>query len=76
MTPRVVSFQPCMTAVVAPGQTSREDTVTVALQDSSGPFDYHLTRRLLALCRRTDIPHRRDVFDHYRSDAAESEGSV
>ena len=58
------------TAVVAPGQTSREDAVTVALQDSSGPFDYHLARRLLALCRRTDIPHRRDVFDHYRSDAA------
>ncbi len=58
------------TAVVAPGQTSREDAVTVALQDSSGPFDYHLTRRLLALCRRHDIPHRRDVFDHYLSDAA------
>lgn len=58
------------TAVVAPGQTSREDAVTVAMQDSSGPFDYHLTRRLLALCRRTGIPHRRDVFDYYRSDAA------
>ena len=57
-------------SVVASGQTSREDSVTVAMQDSSGPFDYHLARRLLALCRRTDIPHRRDVFDHYRSDAA------
>lgn len=58
------------TAVVAPGQRSREDAVTVAMQDSSGPFDYHLTRRLLALCRRHRIPHERDVFDHYRSDAA------
>jgi peptidase M42 family hydrolase len=58
------------TAVVAPGQTSREDAVTVGMQDSSGPFDYHLSRRLLALCRRHGIPHRRDVFDHYRSDAA------
>ncbi len=58
------------TAVVAPGQSSREDAVTVAMQDSSGPFDYHLTRRLLALCRRYRIPHERDVFDHYRSDAA------
>lgn len=58
------------TAVVAPGQESREDMVTIGMQDSSGPFDYHLSRRLLALCRRHDIPHRRDVFDHYRSDAA------
>jgi peptidase M42 family hydrolase len=58
------------TAVVAPGQRSREDAVTVAMQDSSGPFDYHLTRRLLALCRRHRIAHERDVFDHYRSDAA------
>jgi peptidase M42 family hydrolase len=58
------------TAVVAPGQASREDAVTIAMQDSSGPFDYHLTRRLLTLCQRHDIPHVRDVFDHYRSDAA------
>lgn len=58
------------TAVVAPGQASREDAVTIAMQDSSGPFDYHLTRRLAALCREHDIPHVRDVFDHYRSDAA------
>lgn len=58
------------TAVVAPNQASREDAVTIAMQDSSGPFDYHLTRRLLTLCRRLDIPHERDVFDHYRSDAA------
>lgn len=58
------------TAVSAPGQESREDAVTVAMQDSSGPFDYHLTRRLLALCEKHGIPHVRDVFDHYRSDAA------
>lgn len=58
------------TAVVAPGQTSREDAITIVMQDSSGPYDYHLTRRLLSLCERHDIPHERDVFDHYRSDAA------
>lgn len=58
------------TAVVAPGQRSREDAVTVAMADSAGPFDYHLTRRLVTLCRRHRIPHERDVFDHYRSDAA------
>jgi peptidase M42 family hydrolase len=58
------------TAVVAPGQTSTEHTVNIAMQDSSGPFDYHLSRRLLRLCGEHNIPHRRDVFGFYRSDAA------
>ncbi len=56
--------------VVAQGQQSREDTVNIAMQDSTGPFDYHLTRRLLRLCREHGIPHRRDVFGAYRSDVA------
>ena len=57
-------------AVVAPGQQSREDRVTIATQDLHGPFDYHLTRHLTELCRAHEIAHTRDVFDFYRSDAA------
>ena len=57
-------------AVVAPGQQSREDRVTIATQDLHGPFDYHLTRHLIELCRVHGIRHCRDVFDFYRSDAA------
>ena len=54
----------------APGQNSRETGVTVAMKDMVGPFDYHLTHRLLDLCRRFAIPHQRDVFRYYRSDSA------
>ena len=57
-------------AVVAPGQTSREDTINITMGDGTGPFDYHLTRRLLSICKAYDLPHRRDLFDHYRSDLA------
>jgi peptidase M42 family hydrolase len=57
-------------AVVSEGQESREDTVNIAMLDSTGPFDYHLTRRLIGLCADNDIPHRRDVYRFYRSDAA------
>lgn len=57
-------------AVVAPVQESVETGVTVAMQDMTGPFDYHLTRKLLALCAEHGIEHRRDVFKHYRSDVA------
>lgn len=57
-------------AVVAPGQQSREDRVNIAMLDSTGPFDYHFSRRLLALCEDHQIPYTRDTFRHYRSDAA------
>ncbi|MCC5951987.1 MAG: osmoprotectant NAGGN system M42 family peptidase [Acidimicrobiia bacterium] len=57
-------------AVVAPGQTSTEEAVTIAMQDMHGPFDYHLTRMLISLCKEHGIPHHRDVFAYYRSDAA------
>jgi len=54
----------------APGQNSRERGVTIAMMDSSGPFDYHLTHKILGLCTDHGIPHQRDVFRYYRCDAA------
>ncbi|MCE2510110.1 MAG: osmoprotectant NAGGN system M42 family peptidase [Alphaproteobacteria bacterium] len=56
--------------IIAPGQYTSEYGVTVAMQDSSGPFDWHLTRSLIELCKRYEIDHSRDVFRYYRSDAA------
>lgn len=55
---------------VAPGQYTSEYGVTIAMQDSSGPFDRHLTRSLLDICAKHRIEHARDVFRYYRSDAA------
>lgn len=55
---------------IATGQYSREDGVTIAMQDSSGPFDWHLGRSLIHICKRFGITHTRDVFNHYRSDSA------
>ena len=43
------------------------------MQDSSGPFDWYLTRRLIAMCQTFGIEHSRDVFKFYRSDAAAAE---
>ncbi|RDH44230.1 osmoprotectant NAGGN system M42 family peptidase [Zooshikella ganghwensis] len=56
-------------APVAPGQNSTEFGVTIALKDSSGPFDYHLSRHLIGLCKENNIPYQRDVFRFYYSDA-------
>jgi peptidase M42 family hydrolase len=57
-------------AIVAPGQQSREDAISVAMADGVAPFDYHLTRKLTRLAAEFGIPHMRDVFDYYRSDLA------
>ena len=57
-------------ATVAPGQNSSEYGVTIAMGDMMGPFDYHLTHGLIDLARRYGIDHQRDVFKHYRCDAA------
>jgi len=54
----------------APGQNTDEHGVTVCLKDSSGPFDYHLTHKLLKLCTEYEIRHKRDVFRYYRCDSA------
>ncbi|MGE9296342.1 MAG: osmoprotectant NAGGN system M42 family peptidase [Puniceicoccales bacterium] len=55
---------------VAPEQNSSEKGATIAMADSTGPFDYHLTHHLINLCRRNGIPHQRDVFKYYRCDSA------
>jgi peptidase M42 family hydrolase len=57
-------------ATPAPGQNSKETGVTIAMMDQSGPFDYHLTHKLLQLCRDHGIDHQRDIFKFYRTDAA------
>jgi peptidase M42 family hydrolase len=54
---------------VAEGQNANISGVTIAMKDSSGPFDYHLTRHLIKLADQWNINHTRDVFRFYYSDA-------
>ncbi len=57
-------------AIAAPGQATSEHAVTICMQDLSGPFDFHLTHKLIGLAESYQLPHRRDVFRFYRSDSA------
>jgi peptidase M42 family hydrolase len=54
----------------APGQNSSEFGVTICMADMSGPFDYHLSHRMLQICQEYEIRHQRDIFRYYRSDSA------
>jgi peptidase M42 family hydrolase len=55
---------------IAPEQNTSEYGVTIAMMDSSGPFDFYLSRRIAGICDTYGIEYSRDVFRYYRSDAA------
>ncbi|MBU0996101.1 MAG: osmoprotectant NAGGN system M42 family peptidase [Proteobacteria bacterium] len=57
-------------APVAPGQNSTEFSVTIGMMDQTGPYDYHLNRKLVDLCKKYKIDYRKDIFRFYRSDSA------
>lgn len=70
VTPDVASLIAVDNGTSAPGQNSSEFGVTIAMADQTGPFDYHLTKKLVELCREHDIRHQKDIFRYYRSDSA------
>ncbi|HSO19644.1 MAG TPA: osmoprotectant NAGGN system M42 family peptidase, partial [Desulfosarcina sp.] len=51
-------------------QNATEFHAVVAMMDQTGPFDYHLNRKLCAIAKAHGIDIVRDVFRFYRSDSA------
>lgn len=68
--PDIASMVAVDNGTSAPGQNSSEFGVTISMADMTGPFDFHLTRKLVDLCRANDIRYQKDVFRYYRSDSA------
>ncbi len=46
-----------------------ERKVSICALDSSGPYDYEMTNRLISLAKEKKIDYAVDVFPHYGSDA-------
>ena len=59
-------------AAVGKGQTSDEFAATVCVKDSSGPYDFELSRRLIELARTNDIDCRVDIYPEYASDVSQA----
>jgi len=70
LVPDVAAMVTVDNGTTAPGQNSSEFGVTIAMADQTGPFDWHLSRKLVQLARDRGIPHQKDVFRYYRSDSA------
>ena len=70
LTHEIASMIAIDNGTTAPGQNSDEFGVTIAMADQTGPFDYHLTKKLVALCQENEIRYQKDIFKYYRSDSA------
>lgn len=50
--------------------SATERDVSICAKDSSGPYDYGMTSRLIALAKELEIPHAVDIYPYYGSDAS------
>ncbi len=50
--------------------SATERDVSICAKDSSGPYDYGMTTRLIELAKREGIPYAVDIYPHYGSDAS------
>ena len=48
----------------------RNIAVTICAKDSSGPYDYEMTSRLIMLAKENEISYAVDIFPHYGSDVS------
>ena len=52
--------------------TCTERQVSICAKDSSGPYDYEMVGRLIALAKANGVDYAVDVYPHYSSDASVS----
>jgi len=50
--------------------SGKEQDVSICAKDSSGPYDYAMTSKLISLAEREGIPYVVDIYPQYGSDAS------
>lgn len=66
----VVEYIAVDMGAIGDGQTSDEFTVSICAKDSSGPYHYDLTRKLVNLAKDNNIAYKLDIYPYYGSDAS------
>ncbi len=56
--------------VVGSGVAGNEQSVSICVKDSSGPYDYELRLKLADLAKKHHLPYKLDVFPFYGSDGS------
>lgn len=50
--------------------SATERDVSICAKDSTGPYDYNMTSKLIELAKREKLPHAVDIYPFYGSDAS------
>lgn len=56
--------------VVGQGVSGDEFSVSICVKDSSGPYNYELTKKLEQLAIKNNIKFKKDIFPYYGSDGS------
>lgn len=67
---RFTEFLAVDMGVVGEDLSTREEVVSICRKDSSGPYDYAMTKRLIQLAEEKHLPHALDIYPFYGSDAS------
>lgn len=57
-------------AALGDGQNSDEFSTTICLKDSSGPYNYELSKELMNIAKEKNINYKSDIYPYYGSDAS------
>jgi putative aminopeptidase FrvX len=68
--PEVIEYIAVDMGAIGDGQSSDEYTVSICAKDSSGPYHYDLTRKLVELAKSQNIDYKLDIYPNYGSDAS------
>ncbi len=56
--------------VIGDDLNGSEYKVSICAKDSTGPYDYEMTNRLITLAKENEIDYAVDIFPHYGSDVS------
>jgi len=68
--PEIKEFLAIDMGAIGDDLNGNEYSVTICAKDSSGPYDYDMTNRLIALAKAQEIDYVVDIFPHYGSDVS------
>lgn len=66
----IVEFIAVDMGTVGDDLTGSEYKVSICAKDSSGPYDYEMTNRLIQIAKERNLDYALDVFPHYGSDVS------
>ncbi len=70
ISPETIEYLAVDMGAIGDGQTTTEFCVSICAKDSSGPYNFHLRKKLVQLAKDHDLNYAVDIYPFYGSDAS------